>query len=57
MVASLVAWAVASKLGIALQLGVGKSMGLLYREMGVFSGTFPCPKDILNGYSWLDKRN
>ena len=25
------------KLCIALQLGVGKSMGLLYREMGIFS--------------------
>ena len=37
------------RLGIALQLVGGKSIGPLYREMGVFSGTFQCPKDILNG--------
>ncbi len=45
------------KLGIALQLSGGKYIGLLYREMDVISGTYLCPKEILNGYPWVDERN
>ena len=45
------------KLGIALQLVGWTSIGLLNIEMGVISGTFPCPKDTLNGYTLEDERN